>query len=300
MEASTMDITADPTTLTPAAHGRDRKARMIGALLVEAGLINEAQVEQIQHSAHRSGMRFGDAAVQLKLVTHDDIDLALRKQFDYPVLHRGANGVADDVVAAYDPDCAVAENFRTIRSRLSLNWLNESKRNLLAVVSPDASDGRSWFAANLATVFAQAGERTLLIDADMRRPRQQQLFGIEGSPGLSALLTGRAGREIIRRVHPKFRLSVLTAGTPPPNPQELITRNIFDVVIERLAQQYDLIILDTPPASEFADAELLAARAGAAVMLARLNHSREKVLAETAQSLTRYKVQIVGSVVNNR
>jgi receptor protein-tyrosine kinase len=297
METTTMDMTADTAT-PPTARGRDRKARMIGALLVEAGLLNEAQVEQVQHFANGSGMRFGDAAVQLKLVTDDDIDLALRRQFDYPILPRGANGVADDVVAAYDPDCAVAENLRTIRSRLSLNWLNESKRNVLAVVSPDASDGRSWFAANLATVFAQAGERTLLIDADMRRPRQHQLFGTESNPGLSALLTGRAGREIIRRVHPRFRLSVLAAGTPPPNPQELITRNIFDVVIERLTQQFDLIILDTPPASESADAELLAARAGAAVLLARLNHSKEKVLTDTAQSLTRYGVQIVGSVVN--
>jgi Mrp family chromosome partitioning ATPase len=91
---------------------------------------------------------------------------------------------------------------------------------------------------------------------------------------------------------------VLSAGAPPPNPQELITRNIFDVVIERLTQQFDLIILDTPPASESADAELLAARAGAAVILARLNHSKEKVITDTAQSLTRYGVQIVGSVVN--
>ena len=294
-----MDITADTATLA-AARGRDRKARMIGALLVEAGLINETQVGQIQQYAHRAGLRFGDAAVQLNLVSHDDIELAYRKQYNYPILPRGTNGVADDVVAAYDPGCAVAENLRTIRSRLALNWLNDAKRNLLAVVSPDSGDGRSWFAANLATVFAQAGERTLLIDADMRRPRQHRMFGIDASPGLSALLTGRAGREIIRRIDPQLRLSVLTAGAPAPNPQELLTRNIFEVVIERLAQQFDLIILDTPPASEFADAELLAARAGAAVMLARVNHSKEKVLTDTAKSLTRYGVQIVGSVVNER
>lgn len=272
---------------------------MIGALLVEAGLLNEAQVNEIQLVASRSGLRFGDAAVKLELLTHDDIDLALRRQFNYPVLLHGNQGVADDVVAAYAPESAVAENLRTIRSRLALNWLNAAKRNLLAVVSPDASDGRSWFAANLATVFAQAGERTLLIDADMRRPRQHQLFGIEGNPGLSALLTGRAGREIIHRVHPQLRLFVLTAGAPPPNPQELITRNIFDVMIERLAQQFDVIILDTPAASESADAELLSTRAGAALILARLNHSREKVLTDTAQSLTRYGAQIVGSVVND-
>lgn len=271
---------------------------MIGALLVEAGLLNEAQVNEIQLVASRSGLRFGDAAVKLEFVTHDDIELALRRQFYYPVLLRGNKGVADDVVAAYAPESAVAENLRTIRSRLALNWLNAAKRNLLAVVSPDASDGRSWFAANLATVFAQAGERTLLIDADMRRPRQHQLFGIEGNPGLSALLTGRAGREIIHRVHPQLRLFVLTAGAPPPNPQELITRNIFDVMIERLAQQFDVIVLDTPAASESADAELLSTRAGAALILARLNHSREKVLTDTAQSLTRYGAQIVGSVVN--
>ncbi len=293
-----MDLTAETATLAM-ARARDRKARMIGALLVEAGLLNEAQVDEIQQFATRSGMKFGDAAVQLKLVTNDDIDAALRKQFNYPILPRGNTGVADDVVAAYDPNSGLVENLRTIRSRLSLNWLNDAKRNVLAVVSPDASDGRSWFAANLATVFAQAGERTLLIDADMRRPHQHQLFGMEGEPGLSALLTGRAGREIIRRVHPQFRLSLLTAGTPPPNPQELITRNMFELLIERLAQQFDLIILDTPPASESADAELLAARAGAAVMLARRNRCREKALVHTAQSLTRYGVKIVGSVMND-
>jgi len=291
-----MDISAAPTT--PIQPRAGDKSRMIGAILVEAGLLNEAKVREIQRFASQHGLRFGDAAVQLELLTQDDIDLALRKQFKYPLLPRGDHGVADDVVAAYNPHCATVENLRTIRSRLLWNWLKDADRNILAVVSPGRGEGRSWFAANLATVFAQAGERTLLIDADMRHPRQHQLFGINPNPGLSALLTGRAGAEIASRVHPELRLFVAPAGSPPPNPQELITHNVCEVVLDRFAQQFDLVVLDTPAATEAADSELLAARAGAAVLLGCCDHTASNQLLKTMRRLDAAGVKVIGSVLN--
>ena len=274
------------------------KTRMIGAILLEAGRLSETQVQEIKRFAEEAGLRFGDAAIQLKLLTPEDIDFALRRQFKYPLLARGESGVADDVVAAYNPHCELVENLRTIRSRLLWNWHKGTDRHVLAVVSPGRSEGRSWFAANLATVFAQAGERTLLVDADLRHPRQHRLFKIDGNLGLSALLTGRAGAEIASRVHPELRLFIAPAGELPPNPQELITRNVFEVVLDRFAQQFDLVLLDTPAATETADAELLAARAGAAVIVARRNHTSSGELASTKHRLELSGVKVLGSVLN--
>lgn len=292
-----MQITAAQAASTSSRAGD--KTRMIGAILLEAGRLSEKQVQEIRRFAEESGLRFGDAAVQLKLATPEDIDFALRRQFKYPLLERGAGGVADDVVAAYNPHCELVENLRTIRSRLLWNWHKGAERHVLAVVSPGRSEGRSWFAANLATVFAQAGERTLLIDADMRHPRQHQLFKIDGNPGLSALLTGRAGAEIAARIHPELRLFVAPAGALPPNPQELITRNVFEIVLDRFALQFDLVLVDTPAACETADAELLAARAGAAVIVARRNHTASGELVSMKRRLESSGVKVLGSVLND-
>jgi chain length determinant protein tyrosine kinase EpsG len=262
--------------------------------------LTPSEVEQIQQFAGANGVRFGDAALQLQLLTQTDIDLAIAQQFNYPILRRGGeDGVADDVVAAYLPQSDLVEPLRVLRSQLGLRWVNEPRRRVLAITSPGRAEGRSWLAANLATVFAQNGERTLLIDADMRHPRQHQLFNLNNSVGLSAMLTGRAGREIVSRIHPQLRLFVLPAGMIPPNPQELLGRRVFDLILDLFAGQYDLIVLDTPAASEAADAQILASRAGAAIMLARRNHTRHAELSRGMQNLTQSGVNVIGSVMND-
>src|SRR5258708_24807858 len=141
-----------------------------------------------------------------------------------------------------------------------LRWFSSATRKVIAVTSPERGEGRSWIAANLATMFAQLGERTLLIDADMRQPRQHRLFNIDNSVGLSALLTGRAGREIARRIHPQLRLFVLPAGILPPNPQELLARPVFDVILDHFPAQFRLVILATPAVCETAGRQILPAQ----------------------------------------
>lgn len=277
---------------------RDR-SRAIGAILVEQGRLSPDDVEKIQQYSVENGLRFGDAALRLRLLTASDIDLAIAQQFRYPILRRGGEqGVADDVVAAYLPQSEKIEPLRVLRSQLSLRWVNPKERKILVVASPGRGEGRSWLAANLATVFAQMGERVLLIDADLRHPRQHVLFNLNNSVGLSALLTGRAGREVVSRIHPQLRLFVLPAGIVPPNPQELLGRQVFDLVLDRFASQYDLVIMDTPAASESADAQILASRADAAVMLVRRNKTRVHDLKEAMQNLTEAGVHVIGSVVN--
>src|SRR6202166_18597 len=273
--------------------------RAIGSILVEQGRIGQQDVEEIQRFATQSNIRFGDAALQLNLLTQNDIDVALAQQFNYPVLARGGtSGVADDVVAAYSPQSELVEPLRALRSQLTLRWVNGVGRKILAIASPGRGEGRSWLAANLATVFAQMGDRVLLIDADMRHSRQHELFNLNNSVGLSALLTGRAGREIVCRIHPQLRLFVLPAGILPPNPQELLGRQVFDLVLDLFASQYDLIIMDTPATSESADAQILASRADAAVLLVRRNHTRIDELKAAMQNLTESGVHVMGSVVN--
>jgi len=274
--------------------------RAIGAILVEQGRLNPAEVEQIQQFAVANGLRFGDAAVKLQLLHRADIDLAVGQQFNYPTLVRGGvGGVADDVIAGYLPQSEMVEPLRALRSQLELRWAADAGRRILAITSAGRGEGRSWLAANLATVYAQMGKRTLLIDADMRHPRQHLLFNLNNSVGLSALLTGRAGREIVARIHPQLRLFVLPAGNLPPNPQELLGRPVFELILSLFAEQYDIVIMDTPASAEVADAQILASRAGAAVILARRNHTRRAQLVATMLNFAQTEVNVIGSVIND-
>jgi receptor protein-tyrosine kinase len=277
---------------------RDR-SRAFGTILVEQGRLSPTDAEEIQRFAGARGMRFGDAALHLKLLTQDDIDFALAQQYNYPILPRGGeNGVGDDVVAAYNPQSELVEPLRALRSHLTLRWFNDANHKIVTITSPGRGEGRSWLAANLAAVFAQIGERTLLIDADMRHPRQHELFNLGNTVGLSALLTGRAGKEIACRIHPQLRLFVLPAGILPPNPQELLGRPVFDLVLERFNDQFDVILIDTPAVGETADAQIVAKRAGAALMVARRNLTRHSQLSAAMQGLTSAGVNVIGSVIN--
>jgi len=288
-------VTTKPEKMSELArdHGRT-----LGAILVEQGRLKPTDLDEIQRVAGESGLRFGDAAQKLGLLSQRDVDMALAQQFNYPTVARGGmDGVSDDVVAAYLPQSELIEPLRALRSQLNLRWASGHK--LLAITSAERGEGRSWLAANLATVFAQMGKRTLLIDSDMRHPRQHQLFNLNNAVGLSALLTGRAGREIVARIHPQLRLFVLPAGALPPNPQELLGRQVFELILELFAEQYDLVIMDTPAVSEVADAQIIATRADAAVILTRRNHTRQAQLINTMRNLSESGVNIIGSVITD-
>jgi receptor protein-tyrosine kinase len=291
-----MDINSNPSADDTSASGENRS---IGEILVGLGKLSPLDVEKIQRLAVEKSIRFGEAAVQLGLLTPDELDLALARQFRFPVLSVGDEGFAKAVVAAYDPLNHVVDQMRALRSQLMFHWLNDAERKVLAITSPGRGEGRSWLAANLAVALAQIGKRTLLIDADMRNPFQHRLFNIENTSGLSSLLTGRGAPSGFVRVHPALRLHVVPAGSVPPNPEELLARPLFGTLLDGLAAKFEVVLLDTPPAMPTSDAQLVAAKAGNALMLARGDYTRRANLVSAMAALKQAKVNVVGSVVNS-
>ena len=285
--------------LSPAAGGA---SRTIGDILVASGRLNLDDAARIAEHQKQSKLRFGDAGISLKLLTKEDIDFALSKQFDYSYLSGQDTSLSPKLVAAYKPFSRVGENLRAIRSQLQLRWFNsDPARKVLAVVSPGKKEGRSFIAANLAIVFAQQGERTLIIDGDLRASAangQQGLFRVDKSAGLSGVLAGRAGLESAQSISGLAGLVVLPAGAVPPNPQELLGRAAFGDLLLTASHQFDVIIIDTPSGTDYADAEIIASRAGAALMVTRVNKSIVPQTARLARRLQESGVAMVGSVLN--
>lgn len=275
--------------------------RSIGAILVDAGILDPAGAERIIRLQREEGLRFGDAALRLGLLSEQDIQYALSRQFSYSYLSpAGDRPVSEEVVAAYQPFSHLVEQLRSIRSQLLLRWFDrEGGRNTLAVVSPGRQDGRSYLAANLAVVFSQLGESTLLVDADLRTPRQHELFKMENRIGLSSMLAGRGGEEAIVPVPGFSSLSVLPAGPVPPNPLELLNRPAFAEVLARAGRNYEVILLDTPALGIAADASMVAVRAGAALGVGRNNQTRVGAFNDMVHSLSRSGVACIGSVFND-
>jgi receptor protein-tyrosine kinase len=274
-------------------------SRSIGALLMDSGRLTPEAAESILKLQKEKNLRFGEAAIELGLLTENDIQFALSRQFEYPYLMPGDTSISQEVVAAFKPFSAAVERLRVLRSQLMLRCLSPDTENRsLAIVSPENGEGRSYIAANLAVVFSQLGERTLLIDADMRRPRQHQLFCLGNQAALSAVLSGRAEIEsAISRIPHLLGLSVLPAGAVPPNPQELLNRPAFGRLLEHCRQNYDVVLIDTP-AGNTSDAETIASRAGAALAVGRKHLTSSRRLQELVASLRRSGTPVVGAVLN--
>ncbi len=271
----------------------------IGAILTAAGRLQAGEKERIARLQRDKGLRFGEAAVQLGLASERDIRYAMARQFDYPYLQRGESGVAASVVAAYNPFSAQSEALRALRSQLMLRWFHRTAgRRTLAVASAQTGEGRSWLAANLGVAFSQLGERTLLIDADLRKPTLHTLFGVDNRSGLSTLLLGRPAPDAIRRVPDLRSLAVLPAGIVPPNPQELLARPLFGKLLQQYAASFDIVIIDTPPGDSCADGVMVAARAGGALMVARRHVSRAAAVSRYVEQLQEAGALVAGAVIN--
>ena len=271
----------------------------IGALLVDSGKITQEDADRVMRLQRENGLRFGDAAVKLGLVTPIDIEQALSRQFEFPYLIPGTSSLSGELVTAYAPFDRKVEVFKAVRSQLMLRWFDmDLGVRHLAIVSPCRHEGRSYFAANLAVVFSQLGERTLLVDADLRSPRQHVLFNLESRTGLSTILSGRAESNVVEHIVPLLNLSILPAGPVPPNPQELLGRPLFQKLLADLAKEYDVIILDTSSGGENADAQTIAARAGGAFMVARRGYTPVRAARDLADRLAGTGTTIVGAVIN--
>ena len=298
-----MKATVEQGKVIPVAAGYAPAARgdgSIGTILVHARRLTQEDAERITQLQREQGLRFGDAAIQLGLLTQADIEFALARQFDYPYLTPGESKISESLVAAYTPFGPQARVFGALRSQLMLRWFdNDPAHKALAIVSGEHREGRSYVAANLAVVFSLLGKNTLLIDADMRNPSQHNLFGLDIGGGLSEALSGRAGPATIKHVSGLPNLWVLTAGPPPPNPLELLARPQFPHLLGELRQKFSIILLDSPAATEYADAQTLAICAGASLIVVRKNATRMWQVRGVSDSVAQGNATIVGTVLND-
>jgi protein-tyrosine kinase len=274
--------------------------RSIGEIIREANSLSAEQVEQVLAHQRAHGLRFGDAAVALGLIKNNDVLWALSQQFHYPYAPESRAKLHEELVVANSPFSEQAEVFRSIRSQLTMQLQSgQEVRRALAVVSPDHGDGKSFFAANLAVAYSQLGGRTLLVDADLRSPRQHQIFGVDNSSGLSGILSGRSADSVVRPVTDLPSLYVLPVGTPPPNPLELIERPAFNLLMNELMGKFDHVVVDTPAASAGADASVIAARCGAVLAIARRGRSRMAALQALVELLQKSPAKLVGALLND-
>jgi chain length determinant protein tyrosine kinase EpsG len=269
----------------------------IGQVLIALGRLSDPQVSVVLARQAADPRRFGELAITLGFVTQSDIDLALGRQ-------RGASleEIVSHLPGAMAASPSVAGNVETllaVRAQLVHRWFgNDPEQRTLAVVSQDGGDGRSWVSANLARLFAELEDETLVIDANLRRPSLHQIFGVNNREGLSTFLEGGVAQPPIREVPGIAHLHLLPAGPGVAEPHKLIARRAFGLMLERLAEHYSAIFVDTPAASAGGDAFTLALRCSGALLVVRRDHTRLSDVAALRDRLQQMTVEVIGAVIN--
>ncbi|HSU69117.1 MAG TPA: polysaccharide biosynthesis tyrosine autokinase, partial [Tepidisphaeraceae bacterium] len=196
-----------------------------------------------------------------------------------------------------DPMSPAAEAYRTLRTAVNFGPVPDARTIL--VVSPLPGDGKSTTASNLAIALAEAGHRTLLIDADMRRPVQHAIFGIQSPGGLSSVLNGTDKLRDVVHATGVGGLSVLPTGPVPRNPAELLGGKQFKQVMEALGTAFDRIVIDSPPLAPVTDGRILASMAHATLLVLRVNQSDRRASAAAVEGLHKVGANLLGAVVND-
>jgi chain length determinant protein tyrosine kinase EpsG len=271
----------------------------LGDILAAARNFDSDQVERVLGYQRTHGVRFGEAAVALGLVSAQAVAQALSHQFRYAVDTAGSAGLHADLVMARLPFSPQAEVVRGVRAQLKMKLAARPEgRRAVAVLSPQAGDGRSWLAANLAVAFSQFGLRTLLIDADLRQPRQHLLFKLTNASGLSNMIGGRAESLQIDAVPSLPSLFVLPVGAEPPNPLELLESAAFERLLQDVQTQFDHVIVDTPALQRGMDGPVVAAACGSALMVLRKGITPLAAAQDLAAMLADGAATLAGVVLN--
>jgi protein-tyrosine kinase len=280
--------------------GREVFDAPIRDALLRLGYLSEDQTARVIAHQTERGLDFDQAALELGFIASDDLDRAREQLISSLALHDSQRSdVSDELVVVANPVSLRAEAIRLLRTQIIAQHIRSGRRGL-AFVSPVDGAGCSYLAANLAASLSQVGTKTLIVDANMRSPRLDQVFGLDANaPGLSSFLSLQVSRPE-RVVHANVlpNLSVITAGPPVARPQELLSGTRFRDGTNTLLREYDLVIFDTPATNANADALTVAAAAGYAVVVARRNFSYFNDMTTLVGQLAAARCPVIGSVLN--
>lgn len=267
----------------------------IGDILAEQHQLRDEDIERAISLQKEKNIKFGEAAQELGLVTEKDVVHALSTQFGLAVARHGKSDYPPELVAAFGSDVhPQLQVLRDIRTQLMLGWFSSGQR---ALTVAGADDSASTFVANLAVVFSQINKRTLLIDANLRSPRQHDIFRIPLRRGLSDILAGRAELDSLENIESFPALSVLPAGTVPPNPEELLGQDNFRALHQMVCNRFDVVLYDMPALSASPSSLNVAALANGTIMVVRRDRTCTRDVRRAADRLAACGIPVVGSVL---
>jgi capsular exopolysaccharide synthesis family protein len=204
-----------------------------------------------------------------------------------------------NLVTVSDPRSPAAEAYRALRTNLSFSSLDAPIRTLV-VTSPAPQENQSIVIANLAVIMAQGGNRTILADCDLRRPILHEIFGADNSRGITTMMLDEAAMsEPPAQATEIENLRLLTSGPLPPNPADLLGSRRMDVVISRLTESADIVLLNAPPVISVTDAAVLGSKVDGVLLIISAGTTRRDHAERAKEMLEKVNVRIVGTVLDN-
>jgi capsular exopolysaccharide synthesis family protein len=203
-----------------------------------------------------------------------------------------------EFIVARKPDSIHSEAFRALRTRIQFSKLQDNQAKTILVTSSAPREGKTTVAVNVAGSFAQANKRTIVIDCDLRKPRMHNVFKIQRFPGFSDYFFGQASLEEIIHHTELPNLSFITAGTIPPNPSEILGSEQMKSFLEKLKQDYDQIIIDSPPIIAVTDSEILSRLVDATILVVAANQTEIELMRKSTELLTHEENTLIGVVLN--
>lgn len=291
----------------------------LDAELVEQHGLSATDIERVRDAVKRTGSSFAQAAQDLGLVKlHENpaenpaspqhssdalgvIAVAMQRLSTSRALalrHGSELTPGPELRHAFEAFHPRSEKMRSLRTELLLLAEPTHQANVMAVMSANPGEGRSQLAAELAISFAQLGRRTLLVDADLRRPRQHILFGDGNESGLADALESE-GTPLLHRIAGPPQMFLCEAGPGGRNPLELLSGGAFGRVLFEWKRAYEFIIIDTPPLSKFADALAVASIVGRVLLVTRTRHTSFKDMRALLRRLEGSRAQVLGGVMQD-
>ncbi|MFH1905820.1 MAG: polysaccharide biosynthesis tyrosine autokinase [Chloroflexota bacterium] len=232
------------------------------------------------------------------LKTPEDIERLLDlSTIGYIAQMKYADDSKEELYVARQPRSPVSEAFRALRTNLEFAGVDEPIKTIL-VTSPGPGEGKTTIAANLAAIISQGGKRVILMDADLRKPRIHRILGIPNRVGLSDVFRGHLDlQSAIHSFDGSEGMSVITSGSLPPNPAELLGSAKMIQILDELKNQTDVVVIDCPP-SLVADAQVLAAKVDAVLLVIQPGYTHIDSAKATLEQLGRADAKVVGAVLN--
>jgi len=273
-------------------------------------------------SEQKSGDPFDDTQLTSTQIMRADFDAVCRKISDliYKIFKKKVvivkrtsldkSDAGDDIdkravvnfgqIVHLEPKSVIAEAYRTVRTAIFFG-VPKGKARTILVTSPSSGDGKSTLASNLGITMAQAGQKTLILDADFRKPIQHNIFGLNGdnTKGISDVFADVVSLEEAILSGPCENIDILPCGKEIPNPSELLNSDEFEQLLRILSEKYDRVIVDSPPVGPVADSQILSVLCDITVMLLRAEKSTRRHSQQVCDSLNRIGGHLIGVVVND-